>query len=162
MPVASAEWLQEKMLQPQLEEQRFCLTSLDSAGFKHCWKQAWRQPSSWHCALQGETLEQQFGEQEVCFRTLDLYTSAVLESTLNPVVQPKKEFRDAMEDMAKVLSGPVCLPNPTPSPEDCNGALVQTASCHSDKRGARQAWLGLQPSLLSCPSHWSMPMHESS
>ncbi|CAK0740175.1 hypothetical protein CVIRNUC_001230 [Coccomyxa viridis] len=52
--------------------------------------------------IQGETLEQQFGEQEVCFRTLDLYTSAVLESTLNPVVQPKKEFRDAMEGMAKV------------------------------------------------------------
>ena len=61
------------------------------------------------CAAQGETLEQQFGEQEVCFRTLDLYTSAVLESTLNPVVQPKKEFRDAMEGMAKVLPGPVIL-----------------------------------------------------
>ena len=43
----------------------------------------------------------------MCFRTLDLYTSAVLESTLNPVVQPKKEFRDAMEGMAKVLPGPV-------------------------------------------------------
>lgn len=52
--------------------------------------------------LQGETLEQQFGEQEVCFRTLDLYTSAVLESTLNPVVPPKEEFRSAMEVMAKV------------------------------------------------------------
>ena len=45
----------------------------------------------------------------MCFRTLDLYTSAVLESTLNPVVQPKKEFRDAMEGMAKVLPGPVSL-----------------------------------------------------
>ena len=52
--------------------------------------------------MQGETLEQQFGEQEVCFRTLDLYTSAVLESTLNPVVQPKEEFRTAMDEMAKV------------------------------------------------------------
>ena len=56
--------------------------------------------------LQGETLEQQFGEQEVCFRTLDLYTSAVLESTLNPVVQPRKEFRLAMDEMAKV--GALC------------------------------------------------------
>ena len=52
--------------------------------------------------MQGETLEQQFGEQEVCFRTLDLYTSAVLESTLNPVVHPKEEFRTAMDEMAKV------------------------------------------------------------
>ena len=52
--------------------------------------------------MQGETLEQQFGEQEVCFRTLDQYTSAVLESTLNPVVQPKEEFRTAMDEMAKV------------------------------------------------------------
>ena len=54
--------------------------------------------------MQGETLEQQFGEQEVCFRTLDLYTSAVLESTLNPVVQPKEEFRTAMDEMAKVCA----------------------------------------------------------
>ena len=30
-------------------------------------------------AAQGEVLEQQFGEAEVAFRTLDLYTSAVLE-----------------------------------------------------------------------------------
>jgi phosphoenolpyruvate carboxylase len=50
---------------------------------------------------QGETLEQQFGEKEVCFRTLDLYTSAVLESSLNPSRAPKAEFRDAMDDMAK-------------------------------------------------------------
>ena len=55
-------------------------------------------------ATQGETLEQQFGEQEVCFRTLDLYTSAVLESSLNPVVQPRAEFRTAMDEMAKVGS----------------------------------------------------------
>ena len=50
---------------------------------------------------QGETLEQQFGEKEVCFRTLDLYTSAVLESTLNPVVQPKADFRTALNEMSK-------------------------------------------------------------
>ncbi|EIE27459.1 PEPCase 1 [Coccomyxa subellipsoidea C-169] len=51
--------------------------------------------------IQGETLEQQFGEKEVCFRTLDLYTSAVLESTLNPVVQPKAEFRSVLNEMSK-------------------------------------------------------------
>lgn len=64
-----------------------------------CALQQSRRVAAW---VQGETLEQQFGEQEVCFRTLDLYTSAVLESTLNPVVQPKQEFRSAMDDMAKV------------------------------------------------------------
>ena len=47
-------------------------------------------------------MEQQFGEKEVCFRTLDLYTSAVLESTLNPVVQPKAEFRSVLNEMSKV------------------------------------------------------------
>jgi phosphoenolpyruvate carboxylase len=53
---------------------------------------------------QGETLEQQFGEKESCFRTLDLYTSAVLESSLNPVKPPLKQFREAMGSMAKVRS----------------------------------------------------------
>ena len=51
--------------------------------------------------VQGETLEQQFGEKEVCFRTLDLYTSAVLESALNPTRPPKPEFRTAMDAMSK-------------------------------------------------------------
>lgn len=51
---------------------------------------------------QGETVEQQFGEPEACFRTLDLYTSAVLESSLNPAPQPKQEYRDAMEEIAKL------------------------------------------------------------
>ena len=54
--------------------------------------------------LQGETVEQQFGEKEVCFRNLDLYTSAVLEASLNPSKHPKKEYREAMAKMAKVHS----------------------------------------------------------
>ena len=52
--------------------------------------------------LQGEVVEQQFGEKEVCFRTLDLYTSAVLEASLDPVVHPKPEWRKAMEGMSEV------------------------------------------------------------
>jgi hypothetical protein len=55
---------------------------------------------------QGETLEQQFGEKEVCFRTLDLYTSAVLESSLSPTVAPKPEFRSAMDAMSKARPRP--------------------------------------------------------
>ena len=47
--------------------------------------------------IQGETIEQQFGEREVAFRTLDLYTSAVLEAALDPPGQPKQEWRDLMD-----------------------------------------------------------------
>ena len=55
---------------------------------------------------QGETLEQQFGEKEVCFRTLDLYTSAVLESALNPTRPPKPDYRTAMDAMSKARPRP--------------------------------------------------------
>ena len=53
------------------------------------------------CA-QGEVIEQQFGEKELCFRTLDLYTSAVLEASLNPTTSPKPEWRGAMDLMSEV------------------------------------------------------------
>ena len=58
--------------------------------------------------LQGEVVEQQFGEKEVCFRTLDLYTSAVLEASLDPVVHPKPEWRKAMEGMSEVRTQTTC------------------------------------------------------
>ena len=51
--------------------------------------------------IQGETVEQQFGEKEVCFRTLDLYTSAVLEASLDPAPAPAAEFRTAMAAMSE-------------------------------------------------------------
>ena len=53
-------------------------------------------------------VEQQFGEKEVCFRTLDLYTSAVLEASLDPVVHPKSEWRKAMEGMSEVRTQTTC------------------------------------------------------
>ena len=49
-------------------------------------------------------LEQQFGEAEVAFRTLDLYTSAVLEASLNPTKAPKAEWRSVMAQMSQVCS----------------------------------------------------------
>jgi len=52
--------------------------------------------------VQGEIIEQQFGEKEICFRTLDLYTSAVLEHGLSPEQQPKQAWRDAMETMSTI------------------------------------------------------------
>lgn len=39
--------------------------------------------------VQGEIIEQQFADREVCFRTFDLYTSAVLEASLDPPAAPK-------------------------------------------------------------------------
>lgn len=52
--------------------------------------------------IQGETIEQQFGEREVAFRTLDLYTSAVLEAGLDPPSAPKQEWRDMMDFLGRV------------------------------------------------------------
>ncbi|KAK9845098.1 hypothetical protein WJX74_010567 [Apatococcus lobatus] len=52
--------------------------------------------------IQGEVVEQQFGEQEVAFRTLDLYTSAVLEASLNPAPRPEPEWRDVMKKLSEV------------------------------------------------------------
>lgn len=54
--------------------------------------------------MQGEVIEQQFGEKELCFRTLDLYTSAVLEASLNPTTPPKPEWRQAMDRMSEVIA----------------------------------------------------------
>ncbi|GIL52665.1 hypothetical protein Vafri_8482 [Volvox africanus] len=50
--------------------------------------------------VQGEIIEQQFGEREVCFRTLDLYTSAVLEAALDPPPAPRQEWRNLMSLLA--------------------------------------------------------------
>ncbi|GFR48761.1 hypothetical protein Agub_g10581 [Astrephomene gubernaculifera] len=50
--------------------------------------------------VQGEIIEQQFGEKEVCFRTLDLYTSAVLEAALDPPPAPRAEWRALMGQLA--------------------------------------------------------------
>jgi phosphoenolpyruvate carboxylase len=52
--------------------------------------------------VQGEVVEQQFGEKEIAFRTMDLYTGAVLEATLAPTQQPSQVWRDTMAEMAKV------------------------------------------------------------
>ncbi len=56
-------------------------------------------------------LEQQFGEEEAAFRTLDLYTSAVLEASLAPTKAPKPEWREVMAQMSKVRAPalPPCM-----------------------------------------------------
>jgi len=55
--------------------------------------------------IQGETIEQQFGEADTALHTLDLYTSAVLEATLEDGYRPPDEFRAAMEAMGGVSCG---------------------------------------------------------
>jgi phosphoenolpyruvate carboxylase len=52
--------------------------------------------------VQGEVVEQQFGEKEIAFRTMDLYTGAVLEATMAPTAQPKPLWRETMAAMSKV------------------------------------------------------------
>jgi phosphoenolpyruvate carboxylase len=47
-------------------------------------------------------VEQQFGEVEGAFRTLDLYTSAMLEASLAPAKEPKEEWRVALNKMSEV------------------------------------------------------------
>ena len=52
--------------------------------------------------VQGEVVEQQFGEKEIAFRTLDLYTGAVLEATLAPTSPPKDVWRETMAEMSRI------------------------------------------------------------
>ena len=52
--------------------------------------------------VQGEIIEQSFADTNVCFRTLDLYTSATLEHSLDAPPVPKQEWKDLMEDLSRV------------------------------------------------------------
>ena len=52
--------------------------------------------------IQGEIIETDFGEHEMCFRTLDLYTAATLEHSLLPPAGPEPEWRETMALMSKV------------------------------------------------------------
>ena len=51
--------------------------------------------------IQGEIIAQQFGEHNVCHRTFDIYTSAVLEATLSDSdAPPKEEWTSLISQMA--------------------------------------------------------------
>jgi phosphoenolpyruvate carboxylase len=52
--------------------------------------------------VQGEIIEQQFGEPEVCFSTFDRYTSAVLEAVMDPPPSPKETWIKTMHQMSKI------------------------------------------------------------
>ncbi|KAI3926757.1 hypothetical protein MKW92_019643 [Papaver armeniacum] len=55
---------------------------------------------SFRVTVQGEVIEQSFGEEHLCFRTLQRYTAATLEHGMNPPVSPKPEWRALMDEMA--------------------------------------------------------------
>lgn len=54
--------------------------------------------------VQGEVIEQSFGEERLCFRTLQRYTAATLEHGMRAPVSPKPEWRALMDEMAVIAT----------------------------------------------------------
>eukprot|EP01018_Ginkgo_biloba_P039590 Gb_22235 [translate_table: standard] len=54
--------------------------------------------------VQGEVIQQSFGEEHLCFRTLQRFTAATLEHGMHPPVSPKPEWRELMDEMAVVAA----------------------------------------------------------
>jgi phosphoenolpyruvate carboxylase len=54
--------------------------------------------------IQGEVIEQSFGEEHLCFRTLQRFTAATLEHGMHPPIAPKPEWRALMDSMAVVAT----------------------------------------------------------
>ncbi|KAG6479636.1 phosphoenolpyruvate carboxylase 2-like [Zingiber officinale] len=59
---------------------------------------------SFRVTIQGEVIEQSFGEEHLCFRTLQRFTAATLEHGMHPPVSPKPEWRALMDEMAIVAT----------------------------------------------------------
>lgn len=59
---------------------------------------------SFRVTVQGEVIEQSFGEEHLCFRTLQRFTAATLEHGMRPPVAPKPEWRALMDEMAVVAT----------------------------------------------------------
>ncbi|CAN6216655.1 unnamed protein product [Urochloa humidicola] len=54
--------------------------------------------------VQGEVIEHSFGEEHLCFRTLERFTAATLEHGMNPPASPKPEWRALMEELTVVAT----------------------------------------------------------
>nr|AVN87068.1 phosphoenolpyruvate carboxylase 1 [Selenicereus undatus] len=52
--------------------------------------------------VQGEVIEESFGEENLCFRTLQRYTAVTLEHGLCPSFSPRPEWRALLDEMAVV------------------------------------------------------------
>ena len=55
---------------------------------------------SFRVTVQGETIEQQFGQAENALNTIDLYTASVLRATLEEGQSPPEEFRQRIQELA--------------------------------------------------------------
>ncbi|PNT72884.1 hypothetical protein BRADI_2g50380v3 [Brachypodium distachyon] len=53
---------------------------------------------------QGEVIEKSFGEEYLCFRTLERFTAATLEHGMHPPISPKPEWRALMDEMAVIAT----------------------------------------------------------
>ncbi|XP_071691296.1 phosphoenolpyruvate carboxylase 2-like [Rutidosis leptorrhynchoides] len=54
--------------------------------------------------VQGEVIEQSFGEEHLCFRTLQRFTAATLEHGMHPPISPKPEWRKLMDELAVIAT----------------------------------------------------------
>ncbi|KAK6785405.1 hypothetical protein RDI58_018860 [Solanum bulbocastanum] len=54
--------------------------------------------------VQGEVIEQSFGEEHLCFRTLQRFTSATLEHGMYPPFPPKPEWRALLDEISVVAT----------------------------------------------------------
>lgn len=54
--------------------------------------------------VQGEVIEQSFGEEHLCFRTLQRFTAATLEHGMHPPLSPKPEWRALMDELAVIAT----------------------------------------------------------
>ncbi|KAK1397169.1 Phosphoenolpyruvate carboxylase [Heracleum sosnowskyi] len=54
--------------------------------------------------VQGEVIEQSFGEEHLCFRTLQRFTAATLEHGMHPPISPKPEWRSLLDEMAIIAT----------------------------------------------------------
>ncbi|RZR91601.1 hypothetical protein BHM03_00019751 [Ensete ventricosum] len=59
---------------------------------------------SFRVTIQGEVIEQSFGEEHLCFRTLQRFTAATLEHGMHPPIPPKPEWRALMDEMSVVAT----------------------------------------------------------
>ncbi|KAL0443596.1 UNVERIFIED_CONTAM: Phosphoenolpyruvate carboxylase [Sesamum latifolium] len=54
--------------------------------------------------VQGEVIEQSFGEEQLCFRTLQRFTAATLEHGMRPPISPKPQWRALLDEIAVVAT----------------------------------------------------------
>ncbi|KAH7331852.1 hypothetical protein KP509_20G053500 [Ceratopteris richardii] len=54
--------------------------------------------------IQGEVIEQSFGEEHLCFRTLQRFTAATLEHGMQPPRAPKPEWRALMDEITPIAT----------------------------------------------------------